>query len=493
NPADAAAREATGATVPPQSSPRGATESNPIYTVALPAPVSPVKTLFQYLGFVLGPLGTGALVLVFVVFTLLEREDLRDRLIRVVSHGRYTVTTHALDDAATRISRYMIAQSMVNGTYGLVIGTGLFLIGLLVGHGVMFPSFVLWGLLSATLRFIPYLGAWIAASFPIVLSLAVYPGFEVFVAVVVLLVGIELITNNVMEPWLYASSTGLSTMAVLIAAVFWTWLWGPVGLLLSTPLTVCIVVLGKHVPQLQFLDVLLGDQAALPPAVSFYQRLLAGDRFEAISVARETAREHGDDHVADEVLIPTLLMARRDRVDDDLSPEKETAVMTEMADVLPQLKTPSSTPSPTSAVIARVLGVSSHHRAEDLTLAMLGDLLTPVGVSLESASTRMLPSEIEQRIADDPPAVLFIAVLPPGGTVQARYLCRRLHRRFNDLKIVVGYFGKPRNFDQLLVRFRSAGASYVTTSLLQTRSQILALIPRAAVNEDSSVQPAGHP
>ena len=415
-------------------------------------------------------------MLVFVVFILLEREDLRDRLIRVVSHGRYTVTTRAIDDATTRISRYMLAQSMVNGSYGVIIGIGLAVIGLTVGHGVLFPSFVLWGLLSATLRFIPYLGAWIAASFPIVLSLAVYPGFSVFVAVVILLAGIELITNNVMEPWLYAASTGLSTMAVLIAAVFWTWLWGPVGLLLSTPLTVCIVVLGKHVAQLKFLDVLLGDQAALPPAVSFYQRLLAGDRSEAMSIVKDVARERGGEFVADDVLIPSLLMARRDRRDDDLTVEKENLLLEQMTQLVAQLRTDA----PSSDLPTGVLGVPAHHRAEELPLNMLSELLGKDHIRMDMTSTRMLPSEVETAIGREQPGVVFIAVLPPGGIVQARYLCRRLHRRFPELKIVVGYWGKARNFDQLLVRFRSAGASYVTTSLLQARSQIAALLPRVA-------------
>ena len=324
------------------------------------------------MGLVLGPLGTAAVVLVFVVFMLLEREDLRDRLIRLVSHNRYTVTTRAIDDAAGRISRYMLAQSMVNGSYGVVIGTGLFLIGLTVGHGVMFPSFVLWGLLSGALRFIPYIGAWIAASFPILLSLAVYPGFGVFVAVLVLLVGIELITNNVMEPLLYSSSTGLSTMAILIAAVFWTWLWGPVGLLLSTPLTVCVVVLGKHVTRLKFLDVLLGDQAALPPAVSFYQRLLASDRIDAISVAKLVAKERGAERVADEVLIPTMLMAKRDRKNNDLSAENENKLLDELKLVLPELRTDG--PKIEDGGTLRVLGVPAHQRSEELVLEMLGDV-----------------------------------------------------------------------------------------------------------------------
>jgi predicted PurR-regulated permease PerM len=258
-----------GARLPRPPAPDG-TVANPVYTVPLPSPRSPLSSLGQYLGLALGPLGTGALVIVFTIFMLVEREDLRDRMIRLVSGGHYMVTTRALDDAGRRITRYMIAQSIVNGTYGLAIALGLWLIGLVVGRGQAFPSFVLWGLLCAVLRFIPYIGPWVAAAFPVTLSLAVYPGFTVFTATACLFVLLEIVSNNLMEPWLYGASTGMSTVAVLVAAVFWTWLWGPVGLLLATPLTVCIVVVGKYVPRLRFLDVLLGDQPALPRHVTYY-------------------------------------------------------------------------------------------------------------------------------------------------------------------------------------------------------------------------------
>jgi predicted PurR-regulated permease PerM len=481
DPAQGVARQIAGGPPPVSPSAAGLTPANPLFTVSLPAPVSPIKTLGTYLGLVLGPLGTAGLVIVFVIFMLLEREDLRDRLIRLISRGRYTVTTRAIDDAATRISRYILAQSLINGTYGLAVGLGLFVIGLTFGHGTLFPSFVLWGLMSGLLRFVPYVGAITAALFPIALSLAVYPGFEVFIAVAVLLVLIELVTSNVLEPWLYGTSTGISTVALLVAAVFWTWLWGPVGLLLATPLTVCIVVLGKHVPQLKFLDVLLGDQPALPPAVSYYQRLLAGDKKEAADLVLEVAKEKGADQVPDEVLIPALLRSRHYRKEDDLSPEGETAIHDATKEIVQRLvqkaDSKSSDVTPTAPVPpVDVLGCPAHHRSEELVIEMLAGILKPLGCNVAEASTRLLPSDIESWIERDKPSILFIAALPPGGIVQARYLCRRLRRKFPELRIVVGYWGRARNFDALLIRLRAAGANYVTTSLLQTRSQIAALL-----------------
>ena len=466
--------------------------ADPVYTIPLPAPRSPLSSLAQYLGLALGPLGTGALVIVFTIFMLVEQEDLRDRMIRLVSGGHYMVTTRALNDAGRRITRYMIAQSIVNGTYGLAITLGLWLIGIVLGRGQGFPSFVLWGLLCAVLRFIPYIGPWVAAAFPVALSLAVYPGFTVFTATACLFVLLEIVSNNVMEPWLYGASTGMSTVAVLVATVFWTWLWGPVGLLLSTPLTVCIVVLGKYVPRLRFLDVLLGDQPALPRHVTYYQRLLAGDRAEAERVVDDYAREHGPDEAPDAVLVPALRLARRDRRDAGLSPADETLILQATADTVRELggEVPASPAVPGEPF---VLGCPAHHRAEELLVEMLAVVAARAGCTVRGVPSRALPADVEEQVAGSLPRVVFVAVLPPGGLEQARYLCRRLRRRFDKLPIVVGYFGRARNFDRLLVRLRRAGASYVTTSLLQTRSQLRALLPAPELQPAATPAPASQP
>ena len=474
DPIKAAAKEAVGG--PPATSrpaaEAGLSPENPLYAVALPAPVSPVRTLFSYLGLVLGPLGTAALVFVFVVFVLLEREELRDRLIRLTSRGKYTVTTRAINDAGSRIGRYLFAQAIVNGTYGLIISLGLFVIGLTLGHGAGFPSFVLWGALCAVLRFIPYVGPWVAAAFPVTLSLAVYPGFEVFGATLGLFVVVELLSNNVMEPWLYGATTGLSTVALLVAAVFWTWLWGPAGLLLSTPLTVCLVVVGKHVPQLKFLDVLLGDGPALPPRVTFYQRLLADDEAGARQVAEAAARADGEERVPDEVLIPALRLARRDRRDDELSAADETRVL----DATERMASEPAAAAEADSSLPLVLAFPAHHRSEEVALKALQGIAGRDGCRVEVSGARALPADLEARVAEASPAVVVIAVLPPGGLPQARFLCKRLRKKFPQLRIVVCYLGKTRQFDKLLIRLRDAGASYVNTTIVQTRSQIRALL-----------------
>ncbi len=240
---------------------------------------------------VTGPLTTMGLVTVFVIFMLISREELRDRLIRLTGHGRLHMTTQALDEAATRISSYLFAEAVVNFCYGFLVAGGLKLIGHIWGSAEGgFPSVLLWGLLCGLLRFVPYIGVWIAAAFPIVVSFAFFTGDGVFIGTIVLFAALEVVVSQFVEPYWYGSSTGMSPLAVLVSAVFWTWLWGPVGLVLSTPLTVCLVVIGKHVPALQFLDILLGDEPVLDPPTRLYQRMISMDGEEASDLRANTSR-----------------------------------------------------------------------------------------------------------------------------------------------------------------------------------------------------------
>ncbi|MEJ1160118.1 AI-2E family transporter [Prosthecomicrobium sp. N25] len=291
----------------PQASTRPAAkpEASPIPVTIAEGQASPITILTTFVGPLLAPLVTAGLVIVFVVFVLLEREDLRDRFIRLFGAGDLNRSTQALDDAAKRVSRYLLMQLLVNTLYGVPIGLGLFLVGV--------PNAPLWGLLAVVLRFIPYLGPFIAALFPLALAIAVDPGWTMFLWVGALFLGAELISNNVVEPWLYGSSTGLSPLAIIVSAIFWTTLWGPAGLFLATPLTVCLVVIGRHVPQLRFLDVLLGSDPVLAPEERFYQRLLGGHLEEAIEIAEERIRADSALAFYEHVGIPALRLAENDR------------------------------------------------------------------------------------------------------------------------------------------------------------------------------------
>ena len=523
DPLGSVAREAADvpATVPTQAPP-GAVKENPLW-VALTEPRGPIGQLSSVLGRIASPLGTAGLVLVFVIFMLIQREDLRDRLIRLVGKGQLYVTTDALDDAATRISRYMVAQVIVNGTYGIAVAIGLWSIGQFVG-GKPFPSFLLWALLCAVLRFIPYIGPWIAASFPILLSLAVYHGFSVFLCVTAMFIVIELLSNNFMEPWLYGSSTGMTAVAVLASAVFWTWLWGPIGLLLATPMTVCLVVLGKHVPQLQFLDILLGDEPVLDPPDRVYQRLLALDQEEATELAETYLNEHSLEEVYDDVLLPALALAEHDRHRGNLGEDREAFITQAMREMVEELgdaarmidekregadhreaaaanvaiakgeapAEPTSPPAPASgngkasgqsaapagarpipgerAVLPKgctinVVSLPARDEGDDIANAMLVQLLALRGYCAYAIPVAALASEmvdaVEKRHAD----IVVVSALPPGAVSYSRYLCKRLHARYPQMPMAVGLWTIKGDLKKAKERITCAADVQISTTL----------------------------
>ena len=307
------ADEATSSPVEPEAS-----EPQPIPVQITQPDPAPLQILQTIVGPLIEPLATTGIVIVFVVFMLLQKEDLRDRFIRLVGSRDLHRTTQALGDAAQRVGRYLLMQLLVNAVYGIPIGIGLWLIGV--------PNPLLWGMLSVVLRFVPFIGPIIASAFPLALSIAVDPGWTMLLWTAALFIFLELISGNIVEPWLYGASTGLSSIAILAAAIFWTWLWGPVGLLLSTPLTVCLVVLGRHVPQFGFLNVLLGSEPVLEPAESLYQRLLAGDPDEATERAEEYVKSHSILQYYEGVAIPALSMFEHDRARGVLADERRELV-----------------------------------------------------------------------------------------------------------------------------------------------------------------------
>ncbi|WP_202314876.1 AI-2E family transporter [Mesorhizobium sp. L-8-10] len=265
----------------------------------------PLDVLLSMLTPLFGPLATTGLIIVVVIFMLLEREDLRDRFIRLVGYGDLHRTTQALEDAGGRVGQYLLAQLLVNTAYAIPVAIGLWLLGI--------PNAPLWGLLALVLRFVPFIGPVIAMLLPLFLAVAVAPGWSLVLWTAALFIVMELVINNVVEPYVYGSRTGLSPLAIIVAAIFWTWLWGPLGLVLSTPLTVCLVVLGRHVPQFEFLDVLFGNEPVLEPHARLYQRLLAGDPDEATDHAEDFLEEGYLVDFYRTVAVPALLLGEHDR------------------------------------------------------------------------------------------------------------------------------------------------------------------------------------
>jgi len=471
----------TTAAPPPVSNPVPVVVQEPSDPWAFPLLVG------QYSGLVLSPLATMGLMLVFVIFILVNRRDLRDRILRLVGDARLHLTTQALDDAATRITHYLLMQSAVNAVYGVCVGIGLWTIGAFSSEG-RFPNVLLWALLATLLRFLPYLGPWIAAALPILLSFVLFGNAGVFLAVVCLYVGLELVTSNILEPWLYGSSTGLSALAILASAVFWTWLWGPIGLLLSTPLTVCLVVLGKHVPQLQFLSVMLGDEQVLEPSVRTYQRLLSLDQEEAGELLHKYRKEHGLQGVYEDVLIPALVMAEKDRFTKTLDPDREIFLCQSMRDLIDELgeaekKQVPATPVTDDSTVT-ILCLPAHSEADEIVGLMLAQLLELQGQRAIAASQVSLAGEMLEKVQEQRAAVVCISALPPAAVSHSRYLCKRLKIKLQDLPIVVGLWTNKADSKTSLDRLGSDQRVRVAISLTEAIAELREMVQPLQLEHD---------
>ncbi len=432
------------------------------------AQAKPLEVIQAVIGPLLAPIATAGLVVIFVIFVLLEKEDLRDRFIKLAGAGDLQKSTHALNDAAGRVSRYLLMQLIVNLTYGVPIGLALYIIGV--------PNAVLWGMLAAVLRFVPYLGPFLAALFPIALSVAVDPGWSMLLWVIGLFLVAELVSNNVIEPWLYGSSTGLSSLAIIMAAIFWTTLWGPVGLFLATPLTVCLVVIGRYVPQLEFLGVLLGSDPVLAPEERLYQRLLAGNIEEAVEMAEDYVDEHSALDFYDHVALASLRLAENDRQRSttDINYRRQVAttaigVVREVAEHVEE-KARAGAADPVvakerpAAGDARILCIAGRTELDGAAAEMVGQaleerglaarVLPPITVS-EGALAQLNLAGVE---------VICLSYLHAQPQVFARYICRRLKRRSPRLKVVVGCWNAPPQAGQAedIARQLSADAAVVS-------------------------------
>jgi hypothetical protein len=349
------------------------------------------------------------------------------------------------------------------------------------------PYPLLWGILSATLRFVPYLGTWLAIGLILLFSVAVTPTWTMLLLVLALVVVLELSTGYVVEPLLFGHSTGVSPIALVVAAAFWTWLWGPIGLVLSTPLTACLVVLGRYVPRLEFLGVLLGAESVMDPEFAYYQRLLARDQDEATDVVNAYLRTHPPETVYDEVLVPALALAKRDRNSGELSPDDERFIFQVTRAILDDLEfappipagsveaTPEASAEPPGQKIL-VLACPACDEADELALQMLRRLLDPDKYQTEVLSGQDVGAEGHFADRGESPAVVCVGALPPGGLAQARYLCKRLRASFPHQKIVVIRWGLPDNAGQRKEELLAAGADLVAITLLEARTQVAPLV-----------------
>lgn len=463
-----------------------------------PVPVklqrSPVSQLQEAVTPAAEFLATAGMVLVLVIFILIKREDLRNRLVRLIGHGRLIVTTRAIDEAAQRISRYLLMQLMINTGFGAALGIGLAAIGV--------PYALLWGFIAGAFRFVPYVGTWVAASLIAIFAVAIFPDWTRPLMVFGLFGLIEVLTFNVVEPLLFGHSTGISSVALLVAAAFWTWLWGPIGLVLSTPLTACLVVLGKYVRDLQFFSILLGDEPVLDAEVTYYQRLLARDPDEATELVEEHLQSQPAETVYDEVLVPALVLAKRDREGGDLGPEEEEFILRVTTDLLNDLVLPQQQIHVIATkglpeveeLRALVLACPARDEEDELAVRMLAQLVSGAPCRFEVLAHETLAGELLERIQREKPTLVCIGALPPGGQTLTRYLCKRLRQRFPDLRIFVGCWGQGDDLEETRARLLAAGATAVAGTLLESREQITPLVQAAHHGQPpgEKLEPAGH-
>ncbi len=450
----------------------------------IPSEPTDVERFWGLVEPVFAPLAKVGIVLVLTIFMLSQREDLRNRFIRVVGQGRVTLTTRTMDEAGQRISRFLLTQSVINAGFGLIVAVALFWIGV--------PYAILWGVTAALLRFVPYVGSLLAMLLPTALAFVLFEGWGRTLATLGLFLSLDAVTANVIEPLLIGHHTGVSSLALLVSALFWTWLWGPVGLVLSTPLTVCLAVLGKHVPRLEFLVVLLGDEPALETDISFYQRLLAGDEDEASEIVEQQLQTTSQEQVFDEVLVPTLLLAERDRVREAISESEQQFVLQATRDIVQHMadaqaradkaaSAANGTASPAGTPRGHIVGVPARTLGDQVALEMLSQLFDPFTCEIEQLSTATLVSEVLMAVEKGSPDLICITALPPGGFTQARYLCKRLRTRFPEVRIVVVRPGIPADTDKSSQRLTEAGADTVATSLTEARTQATQLLLPALV------------
>lgn len=461
---------------PSLGSPLGSRPVAPVPVEVLQPDPGALESLRSLIAPLISPLATTGIIVIFVIFILIQREDLRNRLIRLAGSHDLQRTTAALDDAGNRLSRLFLNQLLINTGFGILIGAGLWLIGI--------PSAVLWGILAAVLRFVPYIGSIIAAAFPLALAVAVQPGWSMLVWTAALFFVVEPAVGQIVEPMVYGRSTGLSPVAVVVSATFWTALWGPIGLVLATPLTVCLVVLGRHVERLAFLDVMFGDRPALSPAEIFYQRMLAGDPTEATEKAEEYLKERSLSSYYDEVAIKGLLLAQSDLERDVLDHPRLVRIrdtVVEFADDLSEQtdQEPGGERSTIDAEAAAAVEAAAAEpiypdlpilKKDELPVEWQGDypVLCIAGrTALDEAAGIMfaqlcnvhgLQTRVEGpdalstsnifRLQTEGVAMVCLSYLNASNPAQVRYAVRRLRRKLPRARILVGLWNGMADFEK---------------------------------------------
>ncbi|MEP6715811.1 MAG: AI-2E family transporter [Terriglobia bacterium] len=424
-----------------------------------------VETVRGYASELLKPLGTIALIMVFTIFMLIDREGLRNRLLRLMGQQKLQATTKAMDDAGQRVSRYVLLQFAVNAAFGFIIAAGLFFLNV--------PYFFLWGVLGIFLRFLPYIGPVIAALLPFALTLAVTDGWRTPFSVLGLFFVTEAIIGNFVEPLLYGVHTGLSAVAILVSAVFWTVLWGPVGLVLSTPLTVCLSVLGRHSPQLEFLNIVLGDEPVLTSEVIFYQRLLALDQQDALNVLDGLAKDQPLITIFDTIVLPALAIAERDRHTGQLDARRQEFIVQSINEFVTELaEAETLAPSEIAPRKTRVFCIPAHDAADEIAAAMCAHFLNQEKFPAIAFPVTESPGQLMKTLAVQPDDIVCISAVPPFAAGNARKVARDIRENGSNPLIIAALWTYNSSSEARLERLRKSLSLLVATSLSEVVAQV---------------------
>jgi predicted PurR-regulated permease PerM len=449
--------------------------SDVVKVEVVPSSPSALNLLRDSLGALLGVLASAVVIVVLVVFFLIYHGDIRDRVLRLVGDNRVNLTTRTITEATERVSRYLVVQSSLNGAFGLVLGGGLYLLGV--------PNAWLWGFVGGLFRFIPYLGSWLAAAMPVLLSLAVFDTWSRPLMVVGLVATLETLWANALEPWTFGARTGLSPLAVVLSAFFWAWLWGGTGLLLSTPIAVCLLTLGERIPQLDFLTVLLGHEPALEPRVRLYHRLLASDAEEAGEILEAESRGRTLADLLDSLLVPALAMVERDRQQGRLGDEPFEAICAtarELAEDRRELPAGKAegrpVPPAPEELPGRALCLPAGDQADELIGSLLAELLVERGIRAETVAAPKTVGEKVEAVSEVHPDVILISALPPPNRTQTRYLHKRLRRRFPSAPIIIGLWTAKGDLSGWEGRLDPSGGTFLAVTLEQARSKCYELV-----------------
>lgn len=432
-------------------------------------------------GPLLDEIASAGLVIVLVIFMLLQREELRDRFLRLAGHGRLAKTTKAVEETSQLVSTYLLRQCLLNSVYGAGLGLGLYFIGL--------PYAVLWGFLAAVARFIPYAGPILSTVAPVLLSLAVFDRWTTPLLIIGLVIIWELINNMILEPVVYGQSIGASPVALLIMIAFWTWLWGPIGLVLATPLTVCLMVISKRVPDLQFISVLLGSEPALGLHSVFYHQLVAKDREEARDIVATFLKTHSRANLFEEILIPALVNCRHDYQRERITDEDQKFIFQTVRQVLEEKASPAKwiEKAPHNSSLqgvgpeadhqegCSILGCPAHNEADELALLMLAELLGAEQWRMRVLSAQILSSESLAELSKERRAVVCVGMLFEGPLVSTRQICRRVRSQFPQLPIVLGCWGYGEHRSENVQKTVSGITNAICYSLGETKNHVLQL------------------